>query len=65
MPYYMFGDRSQPEEMPGVWIALNNVIENKGGNERDIACFDSHADAQAFADKLAAQFTDRAFYVKD
>jgi len=64
MPYYMFGDRSQPEEMPGVWISLNNVIENKGGNEREIACFDTRRAAQTFADKLTAKFTDRAFYVK-
>jgi len=64
MPYYMFGDRSQPEYLQGVRIACAVVIESRNGTEREIACFDTLSQAKQFANKLAARFTDRSFYAK-
>ena len=61
MPFYLLGDRSQPEDIGAVAIYLYAVTDERG---EDVAGCSSAQDAEGIRARFAARYPSHTFTVK-
>ena len=60
MTFYMFGDRSRPEEIPAVTIAVYDVTDERGNHAGG---YGTHEDASQAIERLEAKYPRRVFTI--
>jgi len=60
MTFYMFGDRSRPEEIPAVTIAAYDVTDEQGNHAGG---YGTHEEAGEAIERLEAKYPNRTFTI--
>ena len=60
MPYYMFGDRSRPEEIPAVTIAVYDVTDDRGAHAGGYGTWE---EAETAIKRIEAKYPRRVFTI--